>query len=62
MLQPHKRVCENCRCRPASFDDSLCPTCAKALYADEDEPDRYRNEDERLDSEVHDQCVGGKFK
>lgn len=32
------------------------------LYADEDEPDRYPDEDNRLDSEVHDQCVGGKFK
>jgi len=31
-------------------------------YTDQDEPDRYRSEDERLDSEQHDQCVAGKFK
>lgn len=32
------------------------------LYADNDEPDRYRNEDERLDDPRHAQCVNGVFK
>jgi len=61
MLQSLKRVCENCRCRPATFDDSLCPGCAKALYADEEPLERYRNEDEQLDDPRHDQCRNGKF-
>jgi len=56
-----KRVCENCRCRPASFDDSLCPGCAKALYADEFEPDRYPD-DRYLDDPQHDQCRNGRFR
>jgi hypothetical protein len=31
------------------------------LYADEKEPDRYRDENERLDDPRHDQCRNGKF-
>lgn len=50
-----KRVCSNCRCHPATFDDDVCPVCAKALYADEDEPDRYPD-DRYLDAPEHGQA------
>ena len=57
-----KRVCSNCGSRPATFDDDVCPQCAWALYADEDEPDQYREgdgdeaEDHRLDDPRHGQA------
>lgn len=61
LCDPAKRTCTNCRSRPASFDDEVCTICAQALYADEDEPDRYPD-DKYLDDPRHDQCQGGKFK
>ena len=52
-----KRVCSNCRCRPAGFDTDLCWPCERKLYdSDEDEPDRYPDEDERLDDPRHGQA------
>ena len=50
-----KRTCSICRCRPASFDDELCPSCAEALYADEREPDRYVDLDAETDDPKHGQ-------
>ena len=54
-----KRVCSNCRCRPAGFDTDLCWPCERKLYdCDEEPPDLYNgmSEDERLDDPRHGQA------
>lgn len=53
-----KRACSICRIRPASFDDEVCPDCARVLYADEDkdEPDRYVDLDAETDDPRHGQA------
>ena len=59
-LPPLDTRCE--LCGEPEYLFGLCYRHAKAQWADEDEPDRYQNEDERLDSEQHDQCENGRFK
>lgn len=44
--------CDLCG-EPADFDERTCYRCAKHLYGDEPSPERYRNEDERLDDPRH---------